>query len=147
MAYYPTDIKVFQNKVNLQSVVLAEDVNQAYDEITSMQVSLGTGIQNSTWTGTFANSTQWPNLQTRLQNIEIGLQQAITTSVSTAGGSVITPAVATTLGLVIKGASSQTADLLQFKSSDGTVKGAIGFTDSTNATLVLKNITIDGGNA
>lgn len=141
---YPTAIANFTRKVNRQSLVIAEDVNLAYDEIEAVERQLGDGgvLVSDAWSGSTAlnKATTWLSLKARLQNIENGLLIAHDRRVATVGGSTITPSTAATTGLVVAGASSQSADLFRVESSTGT-----SFLKVSGAGVVTA--IIDGGTA
>jgi len=142
-ANYPLSIKVWEPVVNLQSLVVAEDVNTVYEEIESMQRQLGVGAGGLTTSGEWGASgdfssatTSWESLRTRIQNIENGVFFAA----SRRGGSVVTPSTASVVGLTVKAAASQTANLLEIRNASNQVVSS--FNSSGN--LIG---TIDGGTA
>lgn len=141
---YPLAIKSFDRKVNLQDLVIAEDVNSAYDEIETIERQLGVGgvITSGTWgASTFSTSTvNWTSLKLRLQNIENGVWYAHEQRVKTTGGSTVTPSSAGTVGLNIKAASGQTANLLEVRNASN------AFALKVTASGVTGGI-IDGGTA
>lgn len=142
---YPTSIKLFDRKVNLQDLVVAEDINQAYDVIEEIERQLGAGgvSTSGVWgtSGAFSTATtSWTGLNTRLQNIENGVYFAHEQRVKTTGGSTITPSSSSVVGLNIKGASGQTANLLEVRNSSN------AFALKVTATGVTGGI-IDGGTA
>jgi hypothetical protein len=143
-ASYPISIKTFVAKVNLQDLVVAEDVNGVYDEVTAIETQLGAGgvATSDTWGSyTFSSATtNWGSLRLRLRNIEAGVYTAVTARVSTTGGSTVVPSSASTKGVIIKGAASQTANLLEFQNSSGTVTGSV------NAAGAFVGV-VDGGTA
>lgn len=141
-AQYPNSIKTFVTKVDLQDYVIADDVNQIYDEVTAMQSTIGTTPQVSgVWgSGTFATTTNWTSTKARIQNIENGLYSVIQTYVTNVGGSTITPASSSTVGLTIKAAAGQTANLVEFKNSSGAV---VAYISASGAFVSL----VDGGTA
>jgi hypothetical protein len=61
--------------------------------------------------------------------------------VATAGGSTITPSSTSVVGVTIKGASGQTANLLEVKNSSDAVLASV------NKDGVLQVVTIRGGTA
>lgn len=69
-AQFPTNVRVFTTKVDLQSFVVAEDVNLLQDEVTAVENTLGTGLLTSTWPASYTTSTSWASLTARLSNIE-----------------------------------------------------------------------------
>lgn len=141
-AQYPNAVKTFVSKVDLQDYVIANDVNQVYDEVTSIQATLGTLPQVSgVWgSGTFTTTTNWSSTKARIQNIENGLYAINQTYVSNVGGSTITPASSSTVGLTVRAAAGQTANLVEFKNAAGTV---VAYITAAGAFVGL----VDGGTA
>lgn len=142
-ANYPLSIKVWEPVVNLQDQVVAEDVNTVYEEVEAMQRQLGVGAGGLTTSGEWgasgdfsSSTTSWESLRTRIQNIENGVFFAA----SRRGGSVVTPSTASVVGLTVKAASSQTANLLEIRNASNQVVSS--FNSSGN--LIG---TIDGGTA
>lgn len=128
-ASYPLSIASFVPRVNLQDLVRAEDVNVVYDEIVAIETQLGAGgvATSPTW-GAASFSTAVTNhgsLRVRLDNIEAGVYAGAIQRVSTLGGSTVIPSSASTKGVIIRAASGQTATLLEFQNSSGTVTGSI----------------------
>ena len=124
MAVFPTNIKTWEPRVNISDSVVAADVNELYLEVTELETQLGQGgvLTNDGWSGTFSSSsTSWTSLRARLQNLDYGVKKAVDGSVDTAGGSTITPSSASVIGLTIKGAASQSANLLEIKNSSNAV--------------------------
>lgn len=74
-AVYPTNKVNFTRKVDLQDLVVAADINAAYDEIEAIQATLG--LLPAT-----QGSTNWVTVKARIENIESVLSTAITTSSS-----------------------------------------------------------------
>jgi hypothetical protein len=72
-AVYPTTKVSFTRKVDLQDLVVAADINSAYDEIEAIQATLGL-------LPALQGSTNWVTVKARLENIESGLSSALTTS-------------------------------------------------------------------
>lgn len=122
-ASFPAAIKTFTRKRDLLDIVLAADINQVYDEVTALQQFIGTfPATNTGWSGTFDQATlAWGSVRARIQNIEFGLFQAFNDRVRSSGGTILTPAAASTVGLTIRAASGQTAALFQARNSDNTV--------------------------
>jgi len=122
-AAYPASVKSFTTKVDFTDTVLAEHVNSLQDEVNSLQANLGTYIKTgSGWVGDFDTTTSnWNTLKDRLANMEYGIKDVYDDYVSRSGGSTITASSSSTKGLVVKGASSQTANLIEFQTSAGTV--------------------------
>lgn len=130
MAIFPNEVKTFNYRVNLQSVVLAEDVNQIYDEVTAIETHLGGGgvTTSATWgAGNFNSAkTSWSSLKERLQNIENGTYRAYQDRLQTGGGSAIVITSPTVIGLSITAHATQTANLFEWKNSAGTRVASIG---------------------
>jgi hypothetical protein len=134
-------------RVDLQSVVVAEDVNPVYDEIVALERYLGADVHKRTqnWgTGTFSTTaTAWTDLKSRVENVENG----VISSVLTSGGAVIqngtSPAGVSVTGasLTVKAASGQSSSLLEFKNSSNSVVASV----KVDGTLTA--LAIDGGNA
>jgi hypothetical protein len=118
-ASYPTQVKPFLAKVDFSDTVLAEHVNSLQEEVTAIASNLGTSIRtNSGWVGEFDQVTiTWDTLKDRLVNIEYGLGKIYGDFVSLSGGSVITSSGTSVVGLTVKAASSQTANIATFKNS------------------------------
>jgi hypothetical protein len=158
-ASYPTSVKTFTRKRDLLDIVLAADINQVYDEITSIETTLGTLPRvNTGWTsGTFTTATlSWPTLRERIQNIELGLYQAFTDRVKSSGGSVILPDGTSTINLTLRSKLNQTADLFRAENSAASVITRINssgqllvnnvLVPSLSSTDALSNKTINGAN-
>jgi hypothetical protein len=147
-AAYPTIIKEFSRRQDGRDVVVANDVNVVYDEVQEIETQLGVGgVTISNWASgssfSTATSNWYPNggLKARLDNIEVGVLRGINGSVATAGGSTITPSGTSIVGVTIKGASGQTANLLEVKNSSNAVLASV------NKDGVLQVVTIRGGTA
>lgn len=154
-ASYPASVKSFTTKVDFTDTVLAAHVNDLQDEVNSIEATVGASIKTgSGWVGAFDQITSsWNTLKDRINNIEYGLNTAFNNHVSKVGGSVIIPSGAAVKGLVIKAASSQTANLLEFQDSSSTVLarvtsagvleigGSNAVTLSASQTLTNKTIT------
>ena len=141
-ASYPTSVKSFIAQVDLTSIVDAVDVNDAYDEITAIQTTLGTSPATSgTWgASSFSSSTtSWTTVKERIQNIENGVYPAVNGSVSKSGGDIITSSGASVVSLTLKGASSQSANLFEAKDSSNTVLAFL------SASGEFQAVKIDGG--
>lgn len=72
-ATYPGAVRIFDSRVDLVDVVMAEHVNILQDEVTAVEASLGTGILASSWSGSYTNPPTYASLTVRLTNIEAGL--------------------------------------------------------------------------
>lgn len=143
MAQYPTRVAEFTQKIDLQSIVFAADINTAYDEIVATQAALGADPTNGgVWgSGTFTTGTQvWSNVSQRIKNLENGVFSLNNTAVRTTGASVIVPTTASTVGLTVRAQTSQTGNLLEFRDSSNTLVSRV-----TSAGAIVA--TIDGGTA
>ena len=155
-ASYPTTVKSFTTKVDFTDTVLAAHVNSLQEEVVALQTELGTDVAvGSGWVGAVDfSTTNWNTLKDRIANIEYGLKDVYDDYVSDVGGSVIIPSSSSVKGLVIKAASSQTANLLEFQNSSSTVvsrvtsAGVFEVDGKTVATITgtetLTNKTISG---
>lgn len=142
-AQYPAAITTqLVNKVDLTDIVYARDVNDAYDEIKSIQATVGvTPTAPGGWgTSTFATPDTFPTVAARIKNLENGTFALNATAVRNTGGSTITASGATVVPLVLRGAASQSGNLLEVQNSSGTVLGRV-----TSAGSFV--ISIDGGTA
>jgi hypothetical protein len=153
-ASYPTSVKVwsptdvgFNYPEDLKEIVYARHVTTIYEEVTAVQQELGSGgLRTSALdapTSTPYDPTSgkiWNNLRERLNNIERGTYDGAIRRVQNVGGSTITPSAAATIGLTIRAASGQTANLIEFRNSSNTVRSFVG-SDGLLAGV------IDGGNA
>lgn len=141
-AQYPNAVKTFISKVDLQDYVIANDINQVYDEVTALESTLGALPQVSgVWgSGTFATTTNWSSTKARIQNVENGLYAVTQAYVTNLGGSTIAPSGTNTVNLTLKSAASQTANLVEFKNSSNTVTS---YVTASGAFVGL----IDGGTA
>lgn len=122
-ASYPASVRSFTTKVDFTDTVLAEHVNSLQEEVNSLQANLGTFIKTgSGWVGEFdTTTTAWNTLKDRLANMEYGIKDVYDDYVSRSGGSSIVSSGAAVKGLIVKGASSQSANLVEFQTSAGTV--------------------------
>jgi hypothetical protein len=131
-AAYPAGIASFINKVNVTDIIDDSHPNSLQDEVVATQTTLGTEPNRSTSpssSGTFnATSNLFSTVGARLNNLEVGVvSDAHTQYLRKAGdtANVITIGASTTKGLVVRGASSQSANLLEFQNSSSTVLSAI----------------------
>jgi hypothetical protein len=123
-ASYPQGVKSFSTKVDFTDLVLAEHVNTLQDEVRALQATIGTDPQvSSGWVGTLDKTTQtWASLKARIANLEYGVvNDSHTQYIHNTGNDTIQASGATVVPLQLKGFTSQTADLLRFANSAGTV--------------------------
>lgn len=142
---YPTGISSFINKVNVVDIIDASHPNTLQDELTATQNTLGTEPNRSTTpspTGTFNGASNlFSTVGLRLNNIEVGVvSDAHTQYLRKAGDTtnIITVGVATTKGLIIKGAASQSANLQEWQNTGGTVLSSIDSAGNHAATSFVK---------
>lgn len=140
---YPAAVKVWSPTElnypqNLKTIVYAEHVTTIYDEVTGIEQHLGEGgvATSPSWGGGFSTATtSWGTLKDRLANIEKGVYEGKFGSVSTSGNSTVTPTSTSIVNLTLKAYASQTASLLEFKDSSGTVLNSV----SASGTLAKIN--------
>lgn len=150
-ASYPSSLKTFTTHVNLTETIDSSHVNALQDEVAAVESILGTTPSVSTTPnsgGTFnATSTTFSTLSARIANVETGVvadshTQYIKKTADTAN--IITPSAVGNKGLVIKAASGQTANLMEWQSSAGTAVTYIDNTGTLKGLSVTGNITIGG---
>jgi hypothetical protein len=144
---YPDNIVSFTNKVDVTDAVVANDVNVVYAEVVAIAAELGlkpSQRTNSTWNTTWTSSgnTKWLDVKSRLDNVEDGANRANTFLVSNAGGTTIVPGSASTVGLKVTSATSQTANLFEARANGATDPTTLIDKDGKFITLV-----IDGGSS
>ena len=148
-ASYPSALKTFTTHVNLTEPIDSSHVNALQDEVSAVESILGTTPSLSTTPssgGTFnATATTFSTVGARLANIETGVvadshTQYVKKSADTAN--VIIPSAVGNKGLVIKAASGQTANLMEWQSSAGTAVTYIDNTGTLKGASVTGNITI-----
>ena len=124
-ASYPNSVKTFTPKVNVVDLIQAADPNSLFDEVTAIESVIGTtpSVATAATTSGWANTaTDYITLNGRLANIEKGIvADTHTQYVKIAGGSTITSSGTSVIGVVVKGASGQTANLQEWQDSSGTV--------------------------
>jgi hypothetical protein len=130
-ASFPTNVKTWSPldetyPRNLETV-RAFHVTETYFEITAIEQELGTGglrtsvTDNATAFNPSTSANVWGSLRLRLNNMEQGVLDGVNRRVSTSGGSTVTPSAIGTVGLNIRAASGQTANLLEIRNSSNTV--------------------------
>lgn len=148
-AAYPTGIASFINKVNVTDIIDASHPNSLQDEVVATQNTLGTEPNRSTSpspSGTFnATTNLYSTVGARLNNIEVGVvSDAHSQYLRKAGdtANVITVGASTTKGLVVKGAASQSANLLEFQNSSATVLSYINSAGAFVGTVTIPDIGV-----
>lgn len=147
MAFYPNQVAVFTTKVNNTDTVDASHPNSIQSEVVATQSILGENPHISTTpssSGTFTSvSTTFATLNARLENIETGIvADTHTQYLKKSGGGTITSSSSSAKPLIVKGASSQTANLQEWQNSSGT---AVAYVDASGA-LVDSKMTADINN-
>ncbi len=129
-ASYPNNVKSFTPKVNVVDLIQAADPNSLFDEVTAIESVIGTtpSVATAATSSGWANTaTDYTTLNGRLANIEKGIvADTHTQYVKKIGGSEIVINSAAVVGLAITAATSQSADLMQWKDSSGTVVTRVG---------------------
>ena len=138
-ATYPGAIKSFALKSNFTEIIDSSHVNAVQDEVVAIQTNIGVNIAVSTSpspTGIFASTSQnWGSLTARLANIETGIvSDSHVQYTKNAGGSTIQPATAATVGLNIRAAASQSANLQEWRNSSNTLRTWIDQNGNLNTT-------------
>lgn len=157
-ARYPANPMSFDYRQNVTDLVQAQDVNVLYDEASAVGTYLGTNPHvSATWGATAFTSgtTTWATVRDRIQNVENGVFTAVNSRVKTEGGSTIQPGTTSTVGLVLKASSGQSANLLESQTSGSSTAvtkidkdGILYYNGSVVATLngteTLSNKTLSG---
>ena len=143
-ASYPSSVKVFPTHVNITEVIDAGHPNTIQDEVVAVEATLGVlpSLSSTPNPGDPFNSTSYlfSTVSDRIANIETGVvSDSHTQYIRKAGdtANVIEPALATTTGLVIKGAASQSANLLELKNNSDVV---VAYIDASG-NLTANNVT------
>jgi hypothetical protein len=125
-AQYPSSIRSFTPKVDLVDTVFADHVNVLQDETRALQVSLGTSLLSSSYSGIFATTTTWPSLSARLSNIEFGLVTGVANApYFRKSGDTISPASGI-VGLSAK-TTAGTTNLIETRNAANTLRFNVDF--------------------
>jgi hypothetical protein len=125
-AQYPSSIRSFTPKVDLVDTVFADHVNVLQDETRALQVSLGTSLLSSNYSGTHAPTTTWSSLSARLANIEFGLATGVATApYFKKTGDTVSPASGI-VGLTAK-TTAGTANLIETRNAANTLRFNVDF--------------------
>ncbi len=126
VAQYPSSVRSFTPKVDLVDTVFADHVNVLQDETRAVQVSLGTSLLASNYSGLFAQTATWPSLSARLANIEAGLVTGVVGApYFKKSGDSIAPASGT-VGLAAK-TTAGTANLIETRNAANTLRFNVDF--------------------
>ena len=153
MATYPNSVQVFTTHINTTEVIDAAHPNLIQDEVIAIESTLGTAATGtdprlsqtvtsaSVWSPT---ATTYTTVAERLNNIEKGVAGDSHAQYIRKTGdvnNVIQPSASSTKGLVIKGASSQTANLLELQNSSGTIVAYIDASGNITTNNVSGSLT------
>lgn len=155
MATYPNQVVTFPTHVNITEIIDSSHPNNIQSEVVALQVALGTNPSTSTSPsalGTFnATSTVFSDVKARLANIEVGVvADSHTQYIRKTGDSanIITPGSAAVKGLVVKGATSQSANLQEWQTPAGAVVTAIdangNLIGTASGNVALSTVTTKG---
>ena len=137
-ASYPSSVRSFSIKRNTLDIIDASDPNGIQEEIVAMQSTIGVSPALSTApssSGTFsATATTYSTLTARLANIETGIvSDSHTQYIKRVGNENIANAGAANVAFSITGASSQTANLQNWKTNSGTVVASVSSAGALSA--------------
>ena len=140
-ASYPASVRPFTTKTNILSVIDAADPNSLQEEVVAIETVLGVNPALSTSvvsTDSFVtSSTQYSTVVARLANIEKGIVgDSHTQYLKKTGNEIITNATASNVAFTVKGASSQSASLTEWKTSAGTVVAKVASTGKVTANSI-----------
>lgn len=140
-ASYPTSVRPFTTKVNIIDIIDASHPNSLQEEVVAIESTIGLNPGLSTTpspTGTFiSTSTQFNTINQRLANIETGIvADTHSQYVKKAGNDAITNVTGTNVGLVIRGAGTQSASLQEWRTSTNTVLARVSATGTFTAASV-----------
>jgi hypothetical protein len=128
-ASYPLSIRPFTTKVNVLDIVDASHPNSLQEEVVAVETTLGLNPALSTTpssSNAFANSTQFATVAARLANIETGIvADTHTQYIKRTGNEIITNATASNVGLTVKGASAQSANLQNWTNNSNSVLASV----------------------
>jgi len=147
-ATYPGAIKSFQTKSNFTEIVDSSHVNSLQDEVVAIQTNLGTNIATSTSpssSGTFNTASQnYGTLNARLANIETGvIADSHNQYVHKVGGDTILPSATNVVGLNVRAAAGQSANLQEWRNSSNTVRTWIDANGNLNTTTGVAATSTD----
>jgi hypothetical protein len=147
-ATYPGAIKSFQTKSNFTEIVDSSHVNSLQDEVVAIQTNLGTNIATSTSpssSGTFNTASQnYGTLNARLANIETGvIADSHNQYVHKVGGDTILPSATNVVGLNVRAAAGQSANLQEWRNSSNSVRTWIDANGNLNTTTGVAATSTD----
>lgn len=141
-ASYPGAVRPFVNKTNVVDIIDAAHPNSLQEEVVAIESTIGLNPALSTApspSGTFsATATQYTTLVQRLANIETGIVADVHTQyVRKTGNETIVNGVSTNVGLIIRGATGQTANLQEWRNSSNTILARV----SASGALIAESIS------
>jgi hypothetical protein len=153
-ATYPASIASYSTKENVVDVIDASHPNLLQDEVIAIESILGITPNISTTPsagGTFnAASNPFLTVSARLANIETGVvSDTHIQYIKKAGdtGNIISAGAATTKPLILKGAASQSANLLELQNASGTVLSYIDASGNFSGGVTMADLTISNKTA
>ena len=140
-ASYPLAVRPFQNKTNVIDIIDASHPNSLQEEVVAIESTIGLNPALSTTpspTGSFiSTSTQFNTLIQRLANIETGVVADVHGQyVKKAGNDTIVNTTNTNVGLTIRGAASQSANLQEWRNSSNAILASV----SSSGKLVASSV-------
>lgn len=129
-ASYPGAVRPFVNKTNVVDIIDAAHPNSLQEEVVAIESTIGLNPALSTAplsTNTFsATATQYATLVQRLANIETGIvSDSHTQYVRKTGNETIVNGVSSNVALTIRGAASQSANLMEWRNSSNTLLASV----------------------
>jgi hypothetical protein len=140
-ASYPASVRPFTTKTNILSVIDAADPNSLQEEVVAIEITLGVNPALSTSvlpTDTFlGSSNQYTTVSARLANIERGIVgDSHTQYVKKVGNETITNAIPSNVAITVRGATSQSANLTEWKTSAGTTVASVSASGRITTTRI-----------
>lgn len=132
-ASYPGAVRPFVSKTNVVDIIDASHPNSLQEEVVAIESTIGLNPALSTAplsTNTFSSTaTQYATLVQRLANIETGIvSDAHTQYVRKTGNETVVNGVSSNVALTIKGAASQSANLMEWRNSSNTLLASVSAT-------------------
>ena len=140
-ASYPLAVRPFSTKTNILDVIDAADPNSLQEEVVAIETVVGINPALSTTpldgTGFVRTSTQYATITQRLANIENGVVgDSHSQYVKRVGNETITNATASNVAITVKGASSQSANLQEWKTNANSVVASVSSSGAVTASSV-----------
>lgn len=141
-ASYPLSVRPFSTKTNILDVIDAADPNSLQEEVVAIETVLGINPALSTapldGTGFVRTSTQYSTVVARLANIENGIVgDSHAQYVKKSGNQTIANTTAGNVGLIVKGATAQSANLQTWTTSANTVVASVSVAGVVTASSVV----------